>query len=90
MRKVERKVGEVLSEPARVRLGKNGINENVLNEIKRHLDEEKVIKVRVLRSLIKMGYEVNQVAEEVASALNAEIIDVRGHTFTLRSKPKRS
>ncbi len=89
MREKEKRISKVLSEPARIRLGKSGINEGVLNEIKRHLEEEKIVKIKVLKSLIKMGYEVDQIAEKVASALNAEIVDIRGHTFTLKSKSAR-
>jgi len=83
----EKEVKRVLREPARVRVGKSGLNEGVISEIRRHLEKEGVVKVKVLKTaLIKT--DVNGVATETAKKLNAELVDVRGHTFTLRRRKR--
>ncbi|MCD6323787.1 MAG: YhbY family RNA-binding protein [Desulfurococcales archaeon] len=69
---------------ASVTLGKSGITEAWLEEVRRRLKKEKLLKVRVARSLIRSGLKAEVIAKEVADRLEAEIIDVRGHTFTLK------
>ncbi|MEM2075118.1 MAG: YhbY family RNA-binding protein [Zestosphaera sp.] len=77
-----RKLGRVLSEPARVRIGKGGLNEGVLNEIRRYLEREGTVKVKVLRTAAGR-VDVERLALEVSTELGAELRDVRGHTFTI-------
>lgn len=81
----EKKVKKVLSEPAKVRIGKSGLSEGVINEIRKFLERNDVVKVKVLKSALKET-KVDDIATEVAKKLNAELVDIRGHTFTLRRK----
>ncbi|MEM1765266.1 MAG: YhbY family RNA-binding protein [Zestosphaera sp.] len=76
---------KVLSEPAKVRIGKSGLSEGIMNEIRKFLEREGVVKVKILKTALK-ELEVNEVATEVSRKLNAEVIDVRGHTFTLKRR----
>ncbi len=70
-----------------VRIGKEGLHEGLIYEVRRRLKEEGAIKVRVLKSyLIASGSTVDEVAEEVAKAVNAEVVTVRGHIFVLRKR----
>ncbi len=81
----EERVKRVIHEEPHVRIGKAGITEGVLGEIKRQLESLKVIKVRVLRSYLRAsGRKTKEIAEEVAKLVNAEVADVRGHTFVLK------
>lgn len=67
---------------ADIRIGKNGLSEGVINEIKRRLKEHKVIKV-------KIGIDVEdrrEFAKKVAEIVNAKLIEVRGYTFILAKK----
>lgn len=87
LRKKETKnLKEVLSESAKVRIGKSGLSEGIINEINRFLEKEGIIKVKVLKTAHKELGEVNEIATEVSRKLNAEVVDIRGHTFTLRRK----
>ncbi|MEO3992961.1 MAG: YhbY family RNA-binding protein [Desulfurococcaceae archaeon TW002] len=83
--KETRNIKKILSEPARVRIGKKGLSEGAINEIHRLLEKEGIVKVKILKTALK-ELEVEEVATEVSRKLNAEIIDVRGHTFTLKRK----
>ena len=68
-----------------VRIGKGGLHEGLIYEVRRRLKEEGAIKVRVLKSyLIASGSTVDEVAEKVAKAVDAEVATVRGHIFVLR------
>ena len=83
MSKKTEKVKRVIAGEPHVRIGKNGVTDQVIEEIKRHLKKEGVIKVRVLRSLVRAGVNVEELAENVATKVGAEVIDVRGHVFVL-------
>lgn len=72
-------IKKVKASHADVRIGKNGLTEGVINEIKRRLKENKVIKV-------KIGMEVDDrraFAREAAEKVGAKLIEVRGYTFIL-------
>ncbi len=85
-RKRRRKVIEVIHGEPHVRIGKSGITEGVIGEIKRQLESRGVIKVRVLRTYLReSGLKTKDVAEEVASRVNARVRDVRGHVFVLEA-----
>ncbi|MBW9140790.1 MAG: YhbY family RNA-binding protein [Candidatus Aramenus sulfurataquae] len=63
-----------------VRIGKNGISDGVINEIKRRLKEHEVVKVRIgMKDLDR-----REVAQRVASLTNSKVIEVRGYTFILK------
>ncbi|RLG84566.1 MAG: RNA-binding protein [Thermoprotei archaeon] len=67
-----------------VNIGKKGVTEQVLNEIKRRLELEKVVKVRILKSALQVtGMDRRSLAEYVARQLNARLVEVRGRTFIL-------
>lgn len=64
---------------AEVRIGKKGITEEIINEIKKRLKNHKVVK-------IKIGIEVDdrkEFAKKIAELTEAKLIEVRGFTFIL-------
>jgi RNA-binding protein len=63
------------------------LSEGVISEIRRHLEKEGVVKVKVLKAALREA-DVNEIATETARKLNAELADVRGHTFTLRRRKR--
>lgn len=69
-------------EGVRVNLGKKGLTENLLNEIKLLLEKRGVVKVRILRNS-GMREEKERVVEELRDRLNCKIRDVRGFVITL-------
>lgn len=86
-KKVKR-LGKVLSESATVRIGKEGLSEGVLDEVRRRLERDGVVKVRVLKS-VAGRVDVRELALKASAKLGVELVDVRGHTFTIVRK-KRS
>ena len=69
---------------ADVIIGKNGLSDGVLKEIDRRLEDKEVVKVKALRSALKVtGLERRGLAAKVASILGARLLDVRGRTFVL-------
>jgi len=66
-----------------VHVGKEGIDEGVLNEIKAQLKKARLIKVKVL-STVDSGTQ--DIAEELASSTDSVIVDVRGGVVVLTDK----
>jgi len=66
-----------------VHVGKEGIDEGVLNEITAQLKKARLIKVRVLSSV---DSDTKDVAEQLASSTNSVIVDVRGGVVVLTDK----
>lgn len=82
--KVKELVKEVRHRSADVRIGKAGVSEKVLKEIRRRLKEKGVIKVKMLKSALKVeGKNRFEIAKEVAEKIGAELVEVRGRTFIL-------
>jgi len=68
------------AERADIRIGKYGVTEGMLNEIKRRLNEHKVIKIKIG---IKEIDDRKEFAKRVTEMVGAKLIEVRGYTFIL-------
>lgn len=70
--------------PADVRIGKNGVSEGVISEIKRRLKDKGYVKVKILKNAPEIDLmNRKEIAEIVAKKVGARLIDVRGRTFVL-------
>ena len=67
-------------------IGKGGVGENVISQANEALTARELIKGKVLENSLA---DVRQVAEEIASATGAEVVQVIGTKFVLyRENPK--
>ncbi|HEQ78111.1 MAG TPA: YhbY family RNA-binding protein [Euryarchaeota archaeon] len=64
-----------------VRIGKAG-TDNIIEEIKRQLEDNGLIKIRVLKAA-RSERSTGEIAKEVADATNSEIIQIVGNSFGL-------
>ncbi|MEM1541232.1 MAG: YhbY family RNA-binding protein [Ignisphaera sp.] len=69
---------------ADINIGKNGIHMNLINEVKRILEEYGVVKVRILRNA-RNGVSDDDIARLVRS-VDAIIVDSRGYTYILMAR----
>ncbi|MGQ4832283.1 MAG: YhbY family RNA-binding protein [Candidatus Asgardarchaeia archaeon] len=68
-----------------VRVGKNGLEDNVIKEIKRQLKEKRVVKIKFMRNIVSDKEEFNKLVKELLSKLeNVKIEKQIGHTIVLR------
>lgn len=81
--KKSEKVKRVITGKPHVRIGKNGVTPGVIREIHTRLKHEGVIKVKVMKSLKRAGADIKEIAHEVASKVNADVIDIRGNVFVI-------
>ncbi len=76
---------------AEIRIGKAGLSENILREIDRRLEEQEIVKVKVLRSAFAIEKKDRfQIAQEAAKKLNAMLVEVRGKTFIVYRKRRKN
>lgn len=66
-----------------IQIGKGGINENVIQQVHEALEARELIKGRVLQNCLE---EPKIVAQELAAASNAELVQVIGRNFLLYRK----
>ena len=89
-KKFRRRLASAMTlEKPTVWVGKAGVSEGLIEEISRQLDARRAIKVKVQRSVLAER-TVEDVAAEVAEKTGAELIEVRGHTFVLYRRKRRS
>ncbi len=73
-----------------VNIGKRGISEEVLSEIKRRIEREGVVKVRMLKGFLEsLSIDRRSAASLIAERVGAKLVDVRGYTFILVGRKKR-
>jgi RNA-binding protein len=66
-----------------VHVGKDGVDENLNNEVVQQLKKRRLIKIKVLNNA---EAETKTVAEEIAAATDSVIVDVRGGVIILTDK----
>ncbi|RLI88147.1 MAG: RNA-binding protein [Candidatus Altiarchaeales archaeon] len=67
-----------------IQIGKSGITEPLIAEIKAQLKKRKILKVRILKSA--RTADRKEIAQEVAERAKADLLVVRGNTFTLSKR----
>ncbi len=72
-----------------VAIGKKGLTPGVIEEIKRRLEKEGVVKVRIHKAaLVSTNMDRVAIAVTTASLTGARLIEVRGRTFILVSRER--
>lgn len=66
-------------------VGKGGVNENMINQIKEALEVRELIKVSILQNNLDDKHEV---AEALAAGAEAELVQLIGHTVVLYKESK--
>ncbi len=79
----ELKKRKVAQHRADVNIGKKGIYDGIVNEIRRRLEQEGVVKIRVLKSARQKVSDKD--IEELAKKLDAIVVDSRGYTYIIVS-----
>lgn len=68
-----------------IRIGKNGLSDHVVQEIKKLLNKKKLIKVKILKSALT-GRTKKELAKCLVAETNAELIDAIGFIVVLAKK----
>ena len=63
-----------------INIGKNGINDNVIEDIKRQLKDGEIVKVRFSRNIAS---NKDEFLETIVTKTKSKLIDVRGNVAVL-------
>jgi RNA-binding protein len=65
-----------------INVGKNGITDSVVEEIKKQVKANRLVKIKMLKTSAE-GEDIKTSAEKLAEATKTTLIDVRGSTVVL-------
>jgi len=85
--RMKRHVRHVLKdEGPTVWVGKDGLTSQVVGEVEKQLQKNKMVKVRVLPAALVGEVTAQVIAVRAAEATGAALVEVRGHVFILFRK----
>lgn len=77
--RIKRRMAE---EKPTVWIGKNGVTEEVVDEVKKQLKSNEIVKIRVLKKAFTQQ-SMKEVTNKLVDHTVSELIDARGHTLIL-------
>lgn len=69
-----------------MQIGKDGMTDNVLNGVNLLLEARELVKIKMLKNCDE---DIKELAEKIAKAIGAEVIQVIGNIFILYKKSTR-
>lgn len=71
-----------------IMVGKSGVSAELLKEISRQLDKNKMVKAKILKTALGED-DAKQLALKIADQTESTLVEVRGHTFMLYKHHKK-
>ena len=66
-----------------INIGKSGVNDNVIEEIKRQLEANEIVKLKFAKNIAR---DKDTYIDEIVSKTRAKLVDVRGHVAVIYKK----
>ena len=66
-----------------INIGKSGVNDNVIEEIKRQLKANEIVKLKFAKNIAR---NKDDYIDEIVTKTRAQLIDVRGHVAVIYKK----
>ena len=66
-----------------INIGKSGVNENVIEEIKRQLEANEIVRIKFAKNIAR---DKDKYIDEIITQTRAKLIDVRGHVAVIYKK----
>jgi len=79
-------INKVIHAPAKIRIGKKGLTENIITEIQHIIKKDQVIKVKCLKVVPKES--IPAIANNIAELTDSKVVEIRGKTFILIKSTK--
>ena len=79
---------ELKEEKPTIHVGKEGCTEQSAKEIDKQLDQNKMVKVKILKSALQTE-TAKTIATKAAEQTGASLVEVRGHVFILYRRRKK-
>ena len=79
---------ELKEEKPTIHVGKEGFTVQSAKEIDKQLDQNKMVKVKLLKTALT-GDETKHIAMQIAQQTESSLVEIRGHTFMLYKHRKK-
>ena len=66
-----------------INIGKSGVNDNVIEEIKRQLKANEIVKLKFAKNIAK---DKDKLIDDIVMQTKSKLIDVRGHVVVIYKK----
>ncbi|MBR3112849.1 MAG: YhbY family RNA-binding protein [Methanobrevibacter sp.] len=66
-----------------INIGKNGVNENVIEEIKRQLKANEIVRIKFAKNIAR---DKDKYIDCIVTQTKSKLIDVRGHVAVIYKK----
>lgn len=66
-----------------INIGKAGVNDNVIEEIKRQLEAHEIVKLKFAKNIAR---DKDTYIDEITSKTRSKLVDVRGHVAVIYKK----
>ena len=87
--RMKRHVRHVLKdENPTIWVGKDGLTPPLISEIEKQLQQNKMVKVRILPAALQEDNTAQAIAAKAAEQTSSALVEVRGHVFILFRKRK--
>jgi RNA-binding protein len=88
--KMKMRIKRALSaESPTVHIGKEGATAQIISEVAKQLDTREMIKAKILKTALQ-DEEAKSIAAKIAEQTDAELVEVRGHTFLLYKRKQKN
>ncbi|MHA1786021.1 MAG: YhbY family RNA-binding protein [Candidatus Helarchaeota archaeon] len=78
-------VKRIMASPPAMNIGKNGITDQVILEIKTQLKLNRIIKIKFLKSILEIK-KIQILADEIIQKTKSKLVDLRGHNIIISKK----
>ena len=70
-------------------IGKRQVSNELIKEIEKQLDKRKIVKIKILKSALH-EVKASEIATAISRQTEADLVEVRGHTFILYKRRRKS
>ncbi|MHA1868999.1 MAG: YhbY family RNA-binding protein [Candidatus Heimdallarchaeaceae archaeon] len=74
-------LSRVKQEPAKLRIGKKGVTEAIIEEVENLLKRDSAVKIKCLK--IIPNESIEPIAKNIAKLTHSKLVEIRGKTFIL-------
>jgi RNA-binding protein len=79
---------ELGGEKPTIWVGKGQISQGLVKEIEKQLEKREIVKVKILKSVLQEA-KASEMALAISRQTEAELVEVRGHTFILYKRRRK-
>ena len=85
-RRIKSEFGE---EKPTIWIGKRQISNELIKEVEKQLEKKEIAKIKILKSALQEA-KASEIAAAISKQTEADLVEVRGHTFILYRRRRKA